>query len=253
MADAPLDCRGPAHEQAGSLSLEAIVLAGGLGTRLRSVVDSVPKVLAPVAGKPFLAHLLDRLRDADCIRVTLAVSYMHEQIERVFGPEYAGMEIEYSIEDSPLGTGGGIRQALARIESRDALVINGDTWLEVDYQTMLQAHIKSSARVSIAVTPVECVARYGAVLVDSMHTIVGFSEKGSVEPGLINAGVYAVSKDVFDGFDLPAAFSFESDFLSRHCNELRPLAIPVDACFIDIGVPESYQLAQTLIASRTSS
>jgi len=229
---------------------EAIVLAGGLGTRLRSVVSSVPKVLAPVAGRPFLAHVLSRLRRAGCARVVVAVGHLREQVMQQFRDRFEDMPVRYSIEESPLGTGGAIRKALAGMAGARQIVLNGDTWMEVDYGAMLALHENEGARLTVAVTALPDVARYGAVEIDDQRRILRFSEKGESKPGLINGGVYAVERGIFGGFLLPAAFSFETDFMAPCCTVLRPVAFLTRGLFVDIGVPADYALAQDLLRER---
>lgn len=228
------------------MMVPAIILAGGLGTRLRSVVSDVPKVLAPVAGKPFLEHVLRRLAAGGFDRVVLAVGYMRDQIIAAIGTEFLGLSVSYSIEEVPLGTGGAIRKALMALDAPRAFVINGDTWLEVDYRQMLAAHAAACTRVTLATARVNIVSRYGSVVTDGDGRAIRFTEKGEQQPGQINGGVYVVERTAFDGVDLPPAFSFESDFLMPQCASLHPLTFPDTGRFIDIGVPEDYALAQTL-------
>jgi D-glycero-alpha-D-manno-heptose 1-phosphate guanylyltransferase len=160
------------------------------------------------------------------------------------------MDVRYAVETAPLGTGGAIRNALASLGPGPALVLNGDTWLELDYAAMMAAHVAAGASVSIAVVRVDDTARFGAVQVDRAGRVTGFTEKGRTGEGLINGGAYVVQSDVFDAFVLPDAFSFETDFLRTHLERLRPLAFETRGAFIDIGVPESWQEAQSLLGPR---
>jgi len=229
--------------------VQAILLAGGLGTRLRSVVADRPKVMAEVAGKPFLEQLLLRLAAQGVERAVLAVGYLREQIVSHFGASFAGMEIVYSIEETPLGTGGAIRQALGDAGGAPSFVLNADTWLDFDMRAMLHAHRADRARLSMAVRQVAEVGRFGALDVRDGH-VLGFFEKGRQGPGVINAGVYLLPTDAFQGLDLPARFSIESDYLMPQVARLRPLAFEVSGDFIDIGLPEDYRRAQRLFAER---
>ncbi|MFN9030640.1 MAG: nucleotidyltransferase family protein [Betaproteobacteria bacterium] len=229
--------------------IPAIVLAGGLGTRLRSVVRDVPKVLAPVGGRPFLEHLLVRLASAGCPRVVLAVSYLREQVVERFGHDFQGMEILYSAEEAPLGTGGAIRQALGLISTPQALVVNGDTWIDLDYRAMLEAHLAAKAQLTVAIAEVDNVARYGAVEVTPSGRILRFAEKGERRSGSINGGVYVIDKSLFEQFDSLRVFSFEADFLAPKCAEIKPLAFRSGGRFIDIGVPEDYSRALAMIGT----
>ncbi len=227
--------------------MEAIILAGGLGTRLRDVLPDLPKPMAPVGGKPFLAILMDQLITAGFNSAVLAVGYKNEMIHDYFGDKYGTLGLTYSVESEPLGTGGAIRQALANTSTRQTFVLNGDTYLELDYKAMLEAHIKSMSTLTIAVRAVPDAKRYGALdIVDDC--ICGFFEKGRLSAGMINAGVYIVTPDIFDLYRLPQVFSFENDLLGRHVRDIRPLAFQTEGSFLDIGVPEDYARAYQMIA-----
>lgn len=228
--------------------MEAVILAGGLGTRLRGVIRDLPKPMAPVAGRPFLALLLDRLVAAGFSRAVLSVGYRHQVIRDGFGDHYRGLALDYAVESRPLGTGGAIRLALGQTRSPQVFVINGDTFLELDYRAMLDAHGAADARLSVAAQRVMDTARYGALEIREGR-IRGFLEKGRSGPGVINGGVYLLSPDLFDAYPQPGTFSFETDLMVPHVRELAPLAFPCDGLFIDIGVPEDYARAQQLLAA----
>jgi D-glycero-alpha-D-manno-heptose 1-phosphate guanylyltransferase len=227
--------------------MQAIVLAGGLGTRLRSVVTELPKPMAPVAGRPFLAWILDRLAQGGFERVVLAVGYRHEAIVQHFGHVYLGMRLDYSVEEQTLGTGGAIRLAADRIASWPVFVLNGDTFLELDYRAMLDAHLQGSERMSLAVCQVADAGRYGGLDLEDGH-VRGFREKGSSGPGVINAGTYLLSQAVLDRIPRDEPFSFEQQLLVPGIGTIRPAAFATDGLFIDIGVPEDYARAQQLFA-----
>jgi len=228
--------------------MEAIVLAGGLGTRLRAVVPDLPKPMAPVAGRPFLAWILDRLADAGFRRAVLAVGYRHEVIHDHFGTGYRGMELAYSVEDEPLGTGGAMRMALDEVAGSPVFVLNGDTYLELDYREMLAAHVRHGVALSVAVTRVADVSRYGSLRIEH-DRIREFLEKGSQGPGYINAGVYLVSAKVLADLPRGTPYSFEQELMVPGIDTLRPLAFRTDGLFIDIGVPEDYERAQQLFGA----
>ena len=227
--------------------MEAIVLAGGLGTRLRSVVADLPKPMAPVAGRPFLAILLDQLSEAGFTRVVLSVGYRHEAIVDHFGSRYRGLQLEYAVETRPLGTGGAMRLALRQVASPAVFVVNGDTFLQLDYAAMLAAHQGEDSRLTIAAQQVPDTSRYGALAIESGR-IRGFLEKGRSGPGMINGGVYLLDPSLLQSPELPQSFSFETDLLVPRVREIAPLAFPTDGLFIDIGVPEDYARAQQLLA-----
>lgn len=224
---------------------EAIVLAGGFGTRLRGVVDDVPKPLAVVAGRPFLAWLLDALAAQGMRRVVLATGYRGEQIETACGAGWQGMALDHSREPEPLGTGGAIALALSHVAGDTCFVLNGDTWLQLDYQRFDTAARASSARLAVALAAVPDVARYGAVRVADAR-VEGFIEKGQSGPGLVNAGVYRIARALLADFPAGAAFSFERDVLVPAVAREAVAAFVDTQGFIDIGVPDDYRRAQAL-------
>lgn len=228
--------------------MQAIVLAGGLGTRLRSVVPELPKPMAPVAGRPFLTYVLDALVDAGFEVAVLAVGYRAEAIRVHFGDAYRGLSLRYSLEASPLGTGGAIRLAWAQADADPVFVLNGDTWLELDYRAMLAAHVAAGVSLSVAVCEVPDVARYGSLDV-VQGRIRRFREKGESGPGRINAGTYLIAAEVIRRIPPGRPHSFEQELLMPLVAEIRPLAFMAQGRFIDIGVPEDYARAQTLFAA----
>lgn len=227
---------------------EAIVLAGGFGTRLAHVVPDVCKPMAPVAGRPFLRFIMDQLAAAGFDRAVVADGYRREQIEGFFGPAYRGMAIEYSPEDTPLLTGGAVKRALSRCDSDWVFVLNGDTWLDVDFAAMEAAARDAPEVVSsvIAVKRMHDFERYGTVDVDSDGTLTAFHEKRPCKEGLINAGVYLLRRDALNS--MPEKFSLESDYFERVVGDGALHAAECSGGFIDIGVPEDYELAQTMLA-----
>jgi NDP-sugar pyrophosphorylase family protein len=226
--------------------MQAIVLAGGLGTRLRAAVPALPKPMAPVGGRPFLAFILDRLVEAGFETAILAVGYRSEAIQAHFGQRYRSLALHYSVEAEPLGTGGAIRLAWPLAGAADVFVINGDTYLEVDYRAMLDAHHAEQALLSMAICQVEDAARYGALEVRGGR-IGGFHEKGRSGPGWINAGVYILARRLQSRFPSKAAFSFEQEMLVQDVQTLLPVAFITPGLFIDIGIPDDYARAQTLL------
>lgn len=226
---------------------EAIVLAGGFGTRLRSVVDDVPKPLAPVAGRPFLAWLLDGLADSGLRRCILATGYMAEKIEVQIGAQWRGMDIAYSVESEPLGTGGAIRKACNLLSGSDTHVLNGDTYLRYSLAVVQQDVIDHRASLGMALAWVPDVARYGAV-VCAEGMVVAFSEKEEDGPGFINAGSYFLTCEAISRLPQSESFSFEQDFLGGMVKAGEVCAHSATEGFIDIGVPEDYERAQRLFA-----
>lgn len=227
------------------MMLQAVILVGGRGTRLRGVSGGLPKAMVPVGGRPFLEHVLGCLAARGVDRAVLAVGYRREIIEAHFGDRFGGIHLDYSVEDAPLGTGGATLKALRTIGSEPSLVLNGDTWIDLDYAAMLKAHVSAAARLSIAVRAVDDLGRFGAVEIAG-DRIVRFREKGKGGSGLINAGVYVMQSSTFDTWSLPEAFSLEHDLFERHLGELEPLAFAAEGRFIDIGVPEDLVRAQKM-------
>jgi D-glycero-alpha-D-manno-heptose 1-phosphate guanylyltransferase len=223
---------------------EAIILAGGFGTRLQKVVKEVPKPMALVNGRPFLAHILDYLLGQRINRLVLSVGYKHEMIQDYFGGFYKDLPIRYVIEDTPLGTGGGIRKALLDVITDDVVIVNGDTLFQVNIDELISVHKENKSEVSIALKRFENTDRYGAVTLDADGRISGFEEKKYTGSGLINGGVYLLDRVRFLKHGLPEVFSFEKDYLEANVGNVDMFGVVSDGYFIDIGIPEDYQRAQ---------
>lgn len=227
--------------------MEAIVLAGGFGTRLAARLNGVPKPMAPIAGRPFLQILLRQLSRCGVTRVLLSVGYLHEAIQSYFGANFEGMDLEYAIEETPLGTGGAIRRTLERVREHAALVLNGDTYLDADFADMMRFHATQSMPMTMAVTHQNDIARYGGIRVVDGR-VAGFEEKGHSGSGWINAGAYVLNRSLPWPPQCTGAFSFERDFLETRANELQAAAYQVQGFFLDIGVPEDFDRAQTALS-----
>jgi D-glycero-alpha-D-manno-heptose 1-phosphate guanylyltransferase len=221
------------------------VLAGGLGTRLREVVPDLPKPLAPVAGRPFLAWLLDAFEQAGMRRAILATGYRSEAIEQTIGTDWGRMEVAYSREEQPLGTGGAIRQAAGLVRGDGVHLVNGDTFLRYDPRALEAATRACGCALGLALARVEDVGRYGAVEV-AAGRVAGFREKGGAGPGLINAGSYFLATDGLGRLPGGPAYSFESCVLVPWSDAGQVAAFDRTSDFIDIGVPEDYARAQAL-------
>ena len=219
------------------------MLAGGLGTRLRDVVPDRPKAMVEVAGRPFLEILLDRMSRSGFAKIVLATGHLHEVIEQHFGRSWAGMELVYSVEDHPLGTGGAAWQALKLTSRSDVFLINGDTFFNVDFAALHRFHRSLGADVTLALKPMKNFDRYGTVELKDGR-ITGFREKTKTEEGLINGGVYLLSRQVSLGLSFPERFSIEMDFLEKKVGEITIGGFVQDAYFIDIGIPDDYARAQ---------
>lgn len=228
---------------------EAIVLAGGMGTRLRSVVADVPKPMAEVNGRPFLAYLLDELNSQGLETVVLAVGYKREVIIDYFGEKYKNLTIRYSVEEEALGTGGGIKQATGLIDGEDVLVLNGDTFFHADYQELYCFYREKNADFVLALKEMKDFDRYGTVLVGEDGKVLGFEEKAFKAQGLINAGVYLFRKDLLDDETLQEKFSFEKEILEKMYATKAFFGLAFDVYFIDIGIPTDYERSQTDFAA----
>jgi len=223
--------------------MDAIILAGGFGTRLRSVVSDVPKPMALVANKPFLSYLLEYLSKHQISSVVLCTGYKHEVIESYFSSSYKNMDIKYSVEDEPLGTGGAIKKAFELIESDSALILNGDTLFNIELSEFIVHHQLQQSDVSVALKYLTDYDRYGSIVLNE-NKIIGFEEKKHKDNGLINGGVYIVKKTVLNEGNLPIAFSFEKEILEKKLNKLNVIGYKSTSYFIDIGIPEDYEKAQ---------
>lgn len=227
----------------------AAVLAGGLGSRLRPVVAAAPKVLADVAGRPFLAYLLDGLISAGVRRVVLCTGYLGEQVSRAFGPTYGPLALRYSHEDMPLGTGGAIRLALPLLESDPVLVLNGDSYCDADLADFIAWHRKRGATATVVAVEAGDAGRYGRLVLDDKGNLISFQEKiTGGGPGLVNAGIYILSRRVVEAIPARAPISLERDVLPTWIGH-GLVAYCHQGQFIDIGTPDSYRLAQALWAA----
>ncbi len=215
--------------------MQAIVLAGGLGTRLRSVVQDLPKPMAPINGKPFLAFALEYLKKQGITEIILSVSYKYELIQEYFKDEFHGMKIYYNIEKELLGTGGAIKDALKFVKN-EVYVVNGDTFFDIDLKKL----VLNGSKICIALKQMQNFDRYGTVNVDEQGIVTSFEEKVFKKQGLINGGIYLLKKDIFNEFSLEKKFSFE-EFLQENYKLLKIQTQIFDDYFIDIGIPEDYK------------
>jgi len=225
-------------------TITAAILAGGLGTRLRSVVADRPKVIADVSGRPFLAYLLEQVASAGIRNVVLCTGYMAGRIQECFGSTYGPLRITYSTEHEPLGTGGALRLALPYLESETVLVMNGDSYMDVDLRSFVNWFFQRQRQAALVLTEVDDTSRYGRVRIDPDGSIISFEEKcDNSGPGWINAGVYLIEKSVLTRIPQGRFYSLEKDFFPQlvggglfgFCAEGR---------FIDIGTPQSYAVAE---------
>ncbi len=233
-------------------SATAVILAGGLGTRLRAAVADRPKILAPVLGKPFLAYLLEYLAGEGLREAVLCVGYRSEQVLATFGKSYAGMRLVYSAEPSPLGTGGALRRALPLVNSDPLIALNGDSFCRAALRLLWQWHETRHAAATLLLTRVDDTARYGRVERDEDGLVAAFEEKGRHRgPGWVSAGVYVLSHRMIEEIRSEREVSLEREVFPRWLG--RGLyAYPSEIPFLDIGTPDSYSAAETFLASRAA-
>lgn len=223
--------------------MEAIVLAGGLGTRLRSVVSDLPKPMAPIGDKPFLEYILKYLQNNGISRAILSVGYKWETIKEYFGDKFENIELIYSVEDEPLGTGGAIKKAMNQVKNSQVYIINGDTFFDVDLRSLV---LENNSKLILSLKHMTNFDRYGCVESNDNNLVAAFTEKGYREFGNINGGVYLASRDLFDIYELDENFSFE-EFMQDNFKNLKITTKVFDGYFIDIGIPEDYEKAQSEI------
>ncbi len=223
---------------------EAIILAGGLGTRLRNTVPNLPKCMAPIAGRPFLSFIIDSLRMQGIEKFVFALGYKAEIIIEYLEIAYSTLNYSFVIESEPLGTGGAIQLAVQKITTTTTLVANGDTLFKINLSSLAKLHNESNAECTVALKPMQNFDRYGAVELDKINQIISFREKQFYKQGLINGGVYLLNKERFLARALPLKFSFEKDYLEKYCDEKKFFGSVQNGYFIDIGVPADYQQAQ---------
>lgn len=224
------------------------ILAGGRGTRLRSVVSVRPKVLARVLGRPFLTYLLDQLAEAGAREVVLCTGYMSDRVEELLGKRYKTLRLFYSKEEDPLGTGGAIRHALEHFASDPVLIMNGDSFVDADLILYLHWFFEMERDASLLLVKVPDTSRFGRVTTAEGGLILGFEEKGThFGPGWINAGMYILKKKLLESIPPGKPFSLEREFFPRLAEKCL-YGYQSGGEFIDIGTPESYAGAENFFS-----
>jgi len=224
----------------------AIILAGGFGTRLQGVIKDLPKPMAPINGLPFLNYQLNYLKHYGIKNVIISTGYLAEKITSCYGNDFNGIQITYSHEQVPMGTGGGIRLALEKCKDDLAIILNGDSFFDVDIQQFYNLHLHKSSQVSLALRKVENAARYGTIELNGEERVISFCEKNNIsKEGLINGGVYIIDKEIYLK-NTPAGsnFSVEKDFFEKQLKNILIKGFEFKGYFIDIGIPEDYEKAQ---------
>ncbi len=223
---------------------EAIILAGGLGTRLKEVISDIPKPMAPINNTPFIEYLFNYLLEQNITHVVLAVGHKHEVIKKHFGNKYKTLNITYAIEHEPLGTGGGIANALSQVKNNSCFLLNGDTFFNVELTKLYEQHKASKANLTLSLKPMRNFNRYGTVKFNTNGHVILFNEKKPVKKGYINGGVYVITKHLFKSFAIGEKFSFEQNIMEKGVNQFNMQAYISNGYFIDIGIPEDYKRAQ---------
>ena len=223
---------------------EAIILAGGLGTRLRSAVPDLPKCMAPVAGRPFLSYVIDQLRMQGVEQFIFSLGYKAEAIQNYLNDNYPTLCYSVVVEDEPLGTGGAIHLAMQKVTGNNVLIANGDTLFRIQLNTLHKTHISQQAECTLALKPMTEFDRYGVVEINDSGRIISFREKQFYEDGLINGGVYLLNKSAFLENKFPEKFSFEKDYLEKGFKQKSFYGSVQNGYFIDIGIPEDFAKAQ---------
>lgn len=230
------------------MNTEAVILAGGIGSRLRSVVADRPKVLAAVNGRPFITYLLDQLADAGVASVVISTGYMADKVEAELGPAFRNVRLAYSRECDPLGTGGGLRLALDSTRAATLLVLNGDSYCAADIKALLEFHAAKRATATLTLARVADSSRFGRVETDVTDSVCSFVEKGGPQgPGWINAGIYCLNREVIEEIPTGRPVSLEREVFPKLIgNSLY--GFQSDGRFLDIGTPESYAAAERFFA-----
>lgn len=224
---------------------EAIILAGGLGTRLRAAVPDLPKCMAPILAKPFIGYLTDYLHQQGIQKFIFSLGYKHESVEQYLLAQYGGLNIHFSVEATPLGTGGAILLACKMTSDKDVLVINGDSFFKANLRELYALHKTRDADCTLALKPMQNFDRYSVVELRTDNSVSDFKKKQFTQKGLINGGLYVLNSFRFISENFPEAFSFEKDYLEKFAEARRFYGLPQEGYFIDIGIPEDFERAQT--------
>ena len=219
--------------------IKTLILAGGQGSRLKEVAGSTPKPMMPVAGKPFLEHLVAKLRFFGLMDIVIAVGYQAHVIQDYFGDgQRFGVKIAYSTEADPLGTGGAIKNAQNLLDGQRFFVLNGDSYLDFNYKQAVYEHETNNAMATLALASVPDTSRYGSIKISPVKQIMAFTEKNQQGPGLINGGIYLFEREIFNYIE-KGKISLENDVIVTLIGN-RLYGVVTDGYFIDIGIPKDY-------------
>jgi len=220
-----------------------IILAGGLGTRLRSVVSDLPKCMAPVNGKPFLNYVIAHFQQQGITHFIFSVGYKYEAIQEYLNNQLSTLSYQLSIEDEPLGTGGAIKKACFLANEKNVFVTNGDTLFKANTLQLQNFHKQKNADCTLALKPMKNFSRYGVIELNEDDSVKSFNEKKFYEEGLINGGLYMLNTESFLKESFPEKFSFETAYLEKYYTRHKMFGLIQDEYFIDIGIPEDYERA----------
>ena len=224
--------------------MEAIILAGGLGTRLRSAVPDLPKCMAPINGVPFISYLIDNLINEGVTKFIFSLGYKSELFISLLEEKLPIKNYLIVIEDKPLGTGGAIKLACKKAKDENVIALNGDSLFKVNLKELMQFHLEKKSRCTLALKPMQDFERYGSVEIDAVQKINSFKEKQFITKGYINGGVYAIEVGSFLQKSLADKFSMEQDYLEKYSVEGNFYGFVQEGYFIDIGIPEDFVRAQ---------
>ncbi len=219
---------------------EVIILAGGLGTRLKPVIADKPKCLAEINQRPFISYLIDSLLNYDFEKFIFSLGHLKDDVIEYINEFYPNLNAIFSVEEKPLLTGGAIRLALEYVDSDSVLILNADTYFGVNLDLLYTSHFSSNSDITIALKPLNNFDRYGSVKFDDRNRIYSFEEKKFIDFGYINCGYIYLKKEILKKIKLNIPFSFEKDFIITNINDIKINAFIDNSYFIDIGVPEDY-------------
>lgn len=226
--------------------MQALILVGGLGTRLREIAKDIPKVMVDIKGKPFLEYLILQLKKYNLNDIVLCIGYLKEKIESYFGNgNHLGVNIVYSEEPKPLGTGGAINFAEHLINKDNFIVMNGDSFFDIDLKELISHHLNKKALATMALAEVKEIKRFGSVKIDKNGIIKSFKEKEQkANSNLINGGIYVLNKEIFKYIPKDKSVSLEKEIFPKFVNSNRFYGISFNNYFIDIGIPKDYKKIQ---------
>ena len=229
--------------------MEAVILAGGFGKRLKGIVENIPKPMALINNKPFLDYLLSYLLNHGVRKVIFSVFYKYEILKNRYGLSFDKIKIDYSIDKQALGTGGAIKNALSKTSMENIIIINGDTLFNIDLNKFYKEHIKNQYDISLSLKPMQSFDRYGIVKVGRNKEVLSLQEKEFCKKGNIDGGVYLIKNDIFKKIRNKKVFSF-NEFLTQNLDNLKVGGMIFDNFFIDIGTPEDYIKSQKILRGK---